>query len=100
MREYILENRTINGKYQWLWFKWFDLMYWFGYTVVIGDYLIIKNFNINSRNMKKGTGSYAFAVALNILAKKQGIFEFGVGGDGKVTFIDHRHKESLNNKKL
>lgn len=81
---YKLKNITIDGKYQKLWFRWFDLLCTLGFTIVLGNNLTIKNFNFDFNELKKGTGSYCFAIAVKQLSEQEGAFEVDLK-TGKIT---------------
>ena len=82
--KYILENRKIDGKYQYWWFKWFDFLCKMGILIELGDNLEITNFNIDFKKLKKNSGSYLFSIAVKEISEKNVVLS--VDKDGTITY--------------
>lgn len=68
---YTLQNRTLHGKYQWLWLRWFDLLYILGITIRIGGGLKIIKFNVDIDKLKYPSGSYFVMLVFKELLNKK-----------------------------
>jgi len=59
----VLNNKTLDGKYQKLLFAFFDLMDKFNnpITIVLGENNTIKNFKLDPMNYKIGSNKFEFS---------------------------------------
>jgi len=62
-KEIRIDNRTIDGKYQPLIFATLDILDFIGKPIcfVLGDGLVIKNFNFDVRGWNRNSTKYLFA---------------------------------------